>query len=151
MIELNILDLFKYNVFYVIIASNFARSLHWHSVCLGTNKVCNIENLNRTYSLIRSCLPIHILKIIKPIHLFSPTPQLRSLEYVSTYVLTTTRTEKRHWNWCKLSLKWFGKHWLWCPSSICNNVSVCISIWKMRSKLESTFKSIVILSSFTHT
>ena len=45
------------------------------------DKVCDINILNSTYSLIRSCLLIHNLKIIQPIHLFSPTPQLRSLEY----------------------------------------------------------------------
>ena len=37
--------------------------------------------MNSTYSLIRSCSLIHILNIIQPIHLFSLTPQLRSLEY----------------------------------------------------------------------
>ena len=32
-----------------------------------------------------SCLLIHILKIIQPIRLFRPIPQLRSLEYVHIY------------------------------------------------------------------
>ena len=48
-----------------------------------------VKHFNFTYSLIMSCLLIHILKIIQPIRLFWPIPQIRSLEYLFDKVMFT--------------------------------------------------------------